>query len=132
MTTITKISNVFFSLVIIPPVPVTAIPQPTILEEPPIPVGLRAELEPQPTPAAPAQQGYPSISLVLPKNSTSTDNQKTAPSLSTGDDASATLSQQEELSVKGKIIYMLCFFHQRKFRSRTKTFINAKIESTSS
>jgi len=88
--------------VIIPPVPVTTIPQPTLLEEPPIPVGLRAELEPQPTPAVPAQQGYPSISLVLPKNSTSTDNQKTAPSLSTGDDASATLSQQEELSVKGR------------------------------
>ena len=81
------------------------IPQPTLLEEPPIPVGLRAELETN------QQQPYPSISLVLPKNAASSqaeaaEKQKNALALSSVDDASATLSQQEELSVKGVFLFV--------------------------
>jgi len=68
-----------------------SIPQPTLLEEPPIPVGLQADLQSQ------QQQQYPSIALVLPTNkSDTTDNQKPV------EDVSTTLSQQEELSVKGR------------------------------
>ena len=80
-------------LVINPPVPIMSIPQPTLLEEPPIPVGLRAELE--------SQQNRPSVSLVLP---TKAESQKPVLGLNSADDPSATLSQQEELSVKGKSI----------------------------
>ena len=105
--------------VIIPPTPVFTIPQPALLEEPPIPIGLRAEFESQQLQQQqqqqqqqhhhhqqpPAQQNA-SISLVLPTSKTSsksdaTDSKSTALSLSSADDASATLSQQEELSVKG-------------------------------
>ncbi|CAF4382650.1 unnamed protein product, partial [Adineta steineri] len=79
-------------LVIIPPPP----PPPTLLEEPPIPIGLKAALE-----QSPHQQQYPSISLVLPTNkSESINDEKPTASLSNVDDPSATLSQQEELSVK--------------------------------
>jgi hypothetical protein len=80
-------------VVIIPPPPSSSIPQPSLLEEPPIPVGLKFDLEPQ--------QQYPSISLVLPTKSESTDNQKTVSGSNNTDDTLATLSQQEELSVKG-------------------------------
>lgn len=94
-----------FRLVIVPPIPSSVIPQPTLLEEPPIPVGLRAELE------TAQQQPYPSISLVLPKNAASSqaeaaEKQKNALALSSADDASATLSQQEELSVKGSFLFL--------------------------
>ncbi|CAF4480475.1 unnamed protein product [Rotaria socialis] len=78
-----------------PPSAATLIPQPTLLEEPPVPVGLKIDLEPKPQ--------YPSISLVLPTNkSETTDNQKTILSLNNAEDPTATLSQQEELSVKGR------------------------------
>jgi len=89
----------YINIVIIPPVPLStaSIPQPAILEEPPIPVGFKAVSEPPPP-----QQQYPSISLVLPTNkSESTDNQQPTLGLNNADDSSATLSQQEELSVKG-------------------------------
>ncbi|CAF1556481.1 unnamed protein product [Adineta ricciae] len=83
--------------IIIPPPP-TSIPQPTILEEPPIPVGLKAALEP-----ASQQQQYASIALVLPTDKTEANaNKKSALELSNADDPSTTLSQQEELSVKGR------------------------------
>jgi hypothetical protein len=77
------------------------IPQPTLLEEPPIPVGLQLELQ-----AQQQQQQYPSISLVLPTNESTSktaaaDAQKSMLGLNNGEDPSATLSQQEELSVKG-------------------------------
>jgi hypothetical protein len=88
----------YITIVIIPPLPLpmASIPQPAILEEPPIPVGFKAVSEPPP------QQQYPSISLVLPTNkSESTDNQQPTLGLNNADDSSATLSQQEELSVKG-------------------------------
>ena len=93
---------------IIPPVPSSVIPQPTILEEPPIPVGLKNELESSKT------QQYPSISLVLPKASLSNKSEtaealKAGASLSNVDDASATLSQQEELSVKGKVFFVILY-----------------------
>ncbi len=78
----------------IPP-PSTMIPQPTLLEEPPIPVGLKTDFEP---PAPPPPQQYPSISLVLPTN----DKEKPVLGLNNAEDSSATLSQQEELSVKGR------------------------------
>jgi hypothetical protein len=53
---------------------------------------------------------YPSISLVLPKNAPSAttesiDHQKVLLNLNNADDPSATLSQQEELSVKGRQTY---------------------------
>jgi hypothetical protein len=76
---------------VIPP-PSTSIPQPALLEEPPIPVGLKTDFEPPPP------QQYPSISLVLPTN----DTQKPVLGLNNPEDSSATLSQQEELSVKGR------------------------------
>jgi hypothetical protein len=84
-------------LVIIPPPPVSlSIPQPTILEEPPIPVGLKIDLQ------STQQQQYPSIALVIPTNkSDSNGNQKTTTDSKPSEDASATLSQQEELSIKG-------------------------------
>jgi hypothetical protein len=82
----------------VPPQP--SIPQPTLLEEPPIPVGLKAELEPQ-------QQQYPSISLVLPSKSDSNDNQKSTSSSNNTEDSLATLSQQEELSVKGIFNFLI-------------------------
>ncbi|CAF4012106.1 unnamed protein product, partial [Rotaria magnacalcarata] len=78
-----------------PPSAATLIPQPIILEEPPVPIGLKVDLEPKPQ--------YPSISLVLPTNkSETTDNQKTILNLNNVEDPTATLSQQEELSVKGR------------------------------
>ena len=94
--------------VIIPPAPVSTIPQPALLEEPPIPVGLRAEFESQQLQQQPPPQQNASISLVLPTNKTSskseaTDSKSTALALSSGDDSTATLSQQEELSVKGRL-----------------------------
>jgi poly(U)-binding-splicing factor PUF60 len=84
--------------VIIPPPPVSlSIPQPTILEEPPIPVGLKVDLQ------STQQQQYPSIALVIPTNkSDSNGNQKTTTDSKPSEDASATLSQQEELSIKGR------------------------------
>ena len=72
-------------------------PQPTILEEPPIPVGLREELQ--------LEQNRPSISLVLPTSTSKVDlkgTQKTTLDSIVTDDTSAPLAQQEELSVKGK------------------------------
>ncbi|CAF0838301.1 unnamed protein product [Adineta ricciae] len=74
--------------IIIPPIP-SSIPQPTILEEPPIPVGLQIDSR--------NEQQYPSISLVLPTKSDSVDKE-----LKNTEDTSSTLSQQEELSVKGR------------------------------
>ena len=68
-----------------------------MLEEPPIPVGLREELQ--------AEQNRPSISLVLPTSASKADakgTQKTALDSIVTDDTSAPLAQQEELSVKGK------------------------------
>ncbi|CAF3511696.1 unnamed protein product [Rotaria sordida] len=99
--------------VIIPPSPSSlSIPQPTLLEEPPIPVGLKFDLQSQqqqqqqPS-SQQQQQQYPSISLVLPRNQSSnsldiTDSQKTVSDLKNTDDPLASLSQQEELSVKGR------------------------------
>ncbi|CAF1124754.1 unnamed protein product, partial [Rotaria sordida] len=103
--------------VIIPPPPSSlSIPQPTLLEEPPIPVGLKFDLQSQqqqqqqqqqqPS-SQQQQQQYPSISLVLPRNQSSnsldiTDSQKTVSDLKNTDDPLASLSQQEELSVKGR------------------------------
>ncbi len=92
--------NVF--LVINPPTPASlSIPQPTLLEEPPIPVGFQIDLQPQQQ-----QQQYPSISLVLPTNESSTksattENQKFVSDLKNTEDPTSSLSQQEELSVKG-------------------------------
>ncbi|UJR25434.1 hypothetical protein I4U23_006781 [Adineta vaga] len=84
--------------IIIPPVP-SSIPQPILLEEPPIPVGLQVDFQ--------SEQQYPSISLILPTNQSSTkseskDIQKSSSDLKNSDDVSSTLSQQEELSVKGR------------------------------
>ncbi|CAF3422450.1 unnamed protein product [Rotaria sp. Silwood1] len=101
------------SQVIIPPSPSTLIPQPTMLEEPPIPVGLKPDLEPK--------QQYPSISLVLPTNkSETTDNQKTALDLNLAEDSTAPLSQQEEFSVKGREQRHLLMqkLNQRRLESR--------------
>ena len=70
------------------------IPQPTILEEPPVPVGLRTENQ--------SQQHFPSISLTLPTKAEKNDNQKASLPLISSDDTGATLSQQEELSVRGR------------------------------
>jgi hypothetical protein len=86
--------------VLTPPVPIIAIPQPALLEEPPIPVGLVNEIQ--------APTNNPSISLVLPTNTSlskpeANDDQKVLLSLNNVDDPSATLSQQEELSVKGTL-----------------------------
>jgi hypothetical protein len=86
--------------VIIPPPP-ASISQPSILEEPPIPVGLQVALEP-----SPQQQQHTSIALVLPTNkSETTATKKSALDLSNAEDSSATLSQQEELSVKGQFAW---------------------------
>lgn len=73
--------------VIIPPIP-SSIPQPTILEEPPIPVGLKIELEIK-------QEQSKTI------KSEKIDNSKNPLALNSNDDPSASLSQQEDLSVKG-------------------------------
>ena len=86
------------NIVIIPPPP--SIPQPTLLEEPPIPVGLKFDLGSQ------QQESYPSISLILPSKqssskSESADNQKTVLASNNAEDSSSTISQQEEFSVKG-------------------------------
>ncbi|CAF0808966.1 unnamed protein product [Rotaria sp. Silwood1] len=100
-------------LIIPPPPSSLTIPQPTLLEEPPIPVGLKVDLQSQQQQQQqqqqqpPQQQQYPSISLVLPKNPSSnnldiTDSQKTVSDLKNTDDPLASLSQQEELSVKGR------------------------------
>ncbi len=93
-------------LVIIPPPPTSlSIPQPALLEEPPIPVGLQIDFQSQ-------QQQYPSIALVLPTNkSDTTDNGKPP------EDVSTTLSQQEELSVKGIYQLFLSFFISFEIRS---------------
>ncbi|CAF2415162.1 unnamed protein product [Rotaria sp. Silwood2] len=100
--------------VIIPPSPSsTLIPQPTTLEEPPIPVGLKPDLEPK--------QQYPSISLVLPANkSETTDNQKPSLALNIAEDSTVPLSQQEELSVKGREQRHLLMqkLNQRRLESR--------------
>ncbi len=94
--------NVF--LVINPPTPASlSIPQPTLLEEPPIPVGFQIDLQSQ---HQQQQQQYPSISLVLPTNESSTksattENQKFVSDLKNTEDPTSSLSQQEELSVKG-------------------------------
>jgi hypothetical protein len=100
------IQRITLILVIIPPPPVSlSIPQPTLLEEPPIPVGLKVDLQ------SPQQQQYPSIALVLPTNkSDSNGNQKTTTDSKPSEDVSATLSQQEELSIKG----LFNSFHNRQ------------------
>jgi hypothetical protein len=92
--------------VIIPPPPTSlSIPQPALLEEPPIPVGLQIDFQSQ-------QQQYPSIALVLPTNkSDTTDNGKPP------EDVLTTLSQQEELSVKGICQLFLSFFIPFEIRS---------------
>ena len=92
------IRNITPIVVIIPPPPVSlSIPQPTILEEPPIPVGLQVDLQP-----SQQQQQYPSIALVLPSSKSETNgNQKTTADPKPSEDVSTTLSQQEELSIKG-------------------------------
>ncbi len=72
------------------PIPPSSISQPSILEEPPIPVDLKPELS--------STQQYPSFSLILPTKSEPTDNQKYIPS---SEDTLSTLSQQEGLSIKG-------------------------------
>ncbi len=93
---------------IIPPPPTSlSIPQPALLEEPPIPVGLQIDFQSQQQ-----QQQYPSIALVLPTNkSDTTDNGKPP------EDVSTTLSQQEELSVKGICQLFLSFFIPFEIRS---------------
>jgi poly(U)-binding-splicing factor PUF60 len=80
-------------------------PPPALLEEPPIPIGLQAELQAQQQQQQ--QQQYPSISLVLPTHPSSsksdtTDSQKTVEDSKNTEDKFTTLSQQEELSVKGR------------------------------
>ena len=80
--------------VVINPSPSSIIPQPTILEEPPIPVGLQVDLQ------SPQPQQNASIALVMPTKSESTDSKKAAAG---AEDTLSTLSQQEELSVKGKL-----------------------------
>jgi hypothetical protein len=95
-----SIQRIILIVVIIPPPPVSlSIPQPSILEEPPIPVGLQTEIQ--------SQQQYPSISLVLPTSQSSnksdtTESYKKVEDLKNPEDTLATLSQQEELSVKGR------------------------------
>jgi len=91
------------------------VPQPTILEEPPIPVGLREELQPE--------QNRASISLVLPTPTSKADlkeNKKTISDSAITDDTAATLSQQEELSVKGREQRHLLMqkLNQRRLESR--------------
>ncbi|CAF3881989.1 unnamed protein product, partial [Rotaria magnacalcarata] len=99
--------------VINPPTPTSlSIPQPILLEEPPIPVGFQVDLQsqqqqPQQQQQQQQQQQYPSISLVLPRNQSLTnlditENRKTVADLKNADDPLASLSQQEELSVKGR------------------------------
>jgi hypothetical protein len=85
------------NIVINPPPP--SFPQPTLLEEPPIPVGLKVDLGFQ------QQESHPSISLVLPKKQSSNtiDNQKAVLALNNAEDSSSTISQQEEFSVKGML-----------------------------
>jgi hypothetical protein len=57
------------------------------------------------------QQQYPSIALVLPTNkSDKTDNQKSSSDLKATEDVSTTLSQQEELSVKGTFNYFYKYY----------------------
>ena len=100
------------NVVIITALPASSsIPQPTILEEPPVPVGLKVDLQPQQQQQQQhdqqQQQQYPSISLVLPgkqsSNSSDTaESRKTILDLKNSDDPAATLSQQEELNVKGR------------------------------
>lgn len=86
------------------------IPQPSILEEPPIPVGLQLELQAQQKPSS--HQQYPSIALELPNSKPNVDdNQKKASDAKPVEDVLTTLSQQEELSVKGLLNH---FSLQRK------------------
>ncbi|CAF3640982.1 unnamed protein product [Rotaria sordida] len=96
------------------PLPQVIIPPPsTILEEPPVAVGLKPDLE--------SKQQYPSISLVLPTNESEiTDNQKTVLALNIAEDSTAPLSQQEELSVKGREQRHLLMqkLNQRRLESR--------------
>lgn len=95
---------------IIPPIPTSlSIPQPALLEEPPVPVGLQVDNKAQEQSQQQKQQ-YPSISLVLPKNSSSSsldtlNSKSTVADLKTVEDPLASLSQQEELSVKGILNY---------------------------
>ncbi|CAF1108474.1 unnamed protein product [Rotaria sordida] len=96
------------------PLPQVIIPPPsTILEEPSVAVGLKPDLE--------SKQQYPSISLVLPTNESEiTDNQKTVLALNIAEDSTAPLSQQEELSVKGREQRHLLMqkLNQRRLESR--------------
>lgn len=90
-----------------------------MLEEPPIPVGLKFDLQSQQQSSEQQQQlqqsqpqQYPSISLVLPKNQSSSsldslETKKTVSDLKAIEDPLASLSQQEELSVKG-MLHQLC------------------------
>lgn len=82
-----------YECTVINPSPSLMIPQPTILEEPPVPVGFQVDLQSAP------QQPNPSIALVLPTKADSTDSKKAAAG---AEDTLSTLSQQEELSVKGE------------------------------
>lgn len=75
-------------------------PQPRILEEPPIPVEFRGETQ---------QTNNHKIALSLPTKETSKkvdvkDIQKPVIPISNSEESAVTLSQQEELSVRGKAI----------------------------
>lgn len=75
------------------------LPQPAMLEEPPIPVGLQLEMQAQQK--LQQQQQHASIALVLPNSKSDSDeNPKKASDIKPTEDVS-TISQQEELSVKG-------------------------------
>ena len=79
------------------------IPQPAMLEEPPIPVGLQLELQAQQKlqQQQQQQQQHASIALVLPNSKSDSDeNQRKASDIKPTEDVT-TISQQEELSVKG-------------------------------
>lgn len=104
-----------YECLVINPSPSSIIPQPSILEEPPIPVGFQVDLQPA------QQQQQPSISLVLPTKSDSIDSKK---SVAGAEDTLSTLSQQEELSVKGmyspllKFRNSLCLFSLKSGREQ--------------
>ncbi|CAF0785665.1 unnamed protein product [Adineta steineri] len=92
----------------VPPPQMIIPPPPTLLEEPPIPVGLQVDLQSQQQQQQqPEQQQYPSISLVLPPTPSASkaeiaESKKKALELKNAEDNLSTLSQQEELSVKGR------------------------------
>ncbi len=63
------------------------------------------------------QQQYPSIALVLPTNKSDTNgNQKTTTDSKPSEDVSSTLSQQEELSIKG----LLNNFHNQSKKNNIR------------